>query len=102
MTDTPVIIEAPLQELWLDLDDLCRLGFVEACWLEQRLADGILLACPDAPDATRCYNVLTLTRVQRLACIERDFEAQPELAALVADLEEEIKRLNDRLRVLED
>lgn len=101
MSDTPVIIEAPLEELWLDLDDLCRLGVVEACWLEQRLADGMLLACPDAPDATRCYNALTLTRVRRLACIERDFEAVPELAALVADLEEEIRSLKARIQCLE-
>lgn len=101
MTDTTTIIEAPLQELWFDLDDLCRLGFVEACWLEQRLSDGILLACPDAPDATRCYNALTLTRLRRLACIERDFEAVPELAALVADLEEELRCVKERLRRLE-
>ncbi|MFY9478934.1 MAG: MerR family transcriptional regulator [Aquabacterium sp.] len=102
MSDITVIIEAPLEELWFDLDDLCRLGVVEACWLEQRLADGALLACPDAPDATRCYNAVTLTRLRRLACLERDFDALPELAALVADLEEEVRRLQDRLKTLED
>lgn len=102
MSDTTVIIDAPIEALWFDLDDLCRLGVVEACWLEQRLADGMLLACPEAPDNTRCYNALTLARVRRLACLERDFDAVPELAALVADLEEELQRLKDRLRCLED
>lgn len=97
----PMIIEAPLDELWFDLDDLCRLGVVEACWLEQRLADGLLLPCPGAPDAKRCYNALTLTRLHRLASLERDFDAIPELAALVADLEDEIRRLKDRLQCLE-
>jgi len=96
-----IIIEAPLDELWLDLDDLCRLGVVEACWLEQRLADGLLLSCPDAPDAQRCYNALTLTRVHRLARLERDFDAVPELAALVVDLEDEVRRLRERVRCLE-
>ncbi|MFZ5525359.1 MAG: MerR family transcriptional regulator [Pseudomonadota bacterium] len=99
--DTP-LIDASLDELWFDLDDLCRLGLVEACWLEERLASGLILACVDAPDATRCYNTLTLTRVRRLACLERDFDAVPELAALVADLEEELLRLKQRLRCLED
>lgn len=100
MNDT-MIIEAPLEELWLDLDDLCRLGVVEACWLEQRLADGLLESCRDAPNAQRCYNTLTLHRLHRLASLERDFDAVPELAALVADLEDEIKRLKDRLQRLE-
>lgn len=99
--DTTVIIEAPLEELWLDLDDLCRLGFVEACWLEQRLADGMLLACPDAPDTKRCYNHMTLNRLRRLACVERNFEASAELAALVVDLEDEVRRLRQRLQCLE-
>ncbi|HIV72834.1 MAG TPA: MerR family transcriptional regulator [Candidatus Aquabacterium excrementipullorum] len=96
------LVEATLEELWLDLDDLCRLGLVEACWLEERLADGLVLACTDAPDATRCYNAITLARVRRIACLERDFEAAPELAALVADLEDEIQRLRKRLDCLED
>lgn len=96
------LVEASLETLWFDLDDLCRLGFVEACWLEERLSSGLILACVDAPDATRCYNALTLTRVRRLACLERDFDAVPELAAMVADLEEELRHVKDRLRCLED
>lgn len=101
-TDDITLIEATLEELWFDLDDLCRLGFVEACWLEERLAGGLILACADAPDTTRCYNAITLARVQRIACLERDFAAVPELAALVADLEDEVQRLRQRLECLED
>jgi chaperone modulatory protein CbpM len=38
-----------------------------------------------------------LARARRLAAVERDFEANPELAALVADLIEEVERLKGRL-----
>jgi chaperone modulatory protein CbpM len=96
-----VIVVAPLEDLWFDLEDLCRLGFVEACWLEERLAHGLLPACEDAPDSARCYNAMTLSRLRRLACLERDFDAAPELAALVVDLEDEVRRLRDRLSMLE-
>lgn len=101
MSTADTLVQATLEELWLDLDDLCRLGLVEACWLEERLASGLILACTDAPDTVRCYNALTLARVRRIACLERDFEAGPELAALVADLEDEIQRLRQRLQCLE-
>lgn len=100
--DDDTIVQATLQELWFDLEDLCRLGLVEACWLEDRLAAGLIAACAEAPDGPRRYNALTLARVRRIACLERDFEAAPELAALVADLEDEIQRLRQRLHCLED
>ncbi|RRS05967.1 MerR family transcriptional regulator [Aquabacterium soli] len=102
MNTTEQLVEATLDDLWFDLEDLCRLGVVEACWLEERLTNGLVIACEDAPDTTRCYNHITLTRVRRLAALERDFEAVPELAALVADMECEIQRLKERLQCLED
>ena len=101
MNTHDLLVEATLDDLWFDLDDLCRLGVVEACWLEERLSSGLVIACEEAPDATRCYNHVTLTRVRRLAALERDFDAVPELAALVSDLETEILRLKKRLACLE-
>ena len=100
MSTTDTLIDATLDDLWFDLDELCRLGLVEACWLEERLADGLILACVDAPDSTRCYNAITLARVRRIACLERDFQAVPELAALVVDLEAEIQSLRRRLDLM--
>jgi chaperone modulatory protein CbpM len=38
-----------------------------------------------------------LTRARRMRQLERDFDAVPELAALVADLLEEVDRLKVRL-----
>ena len=39
-----------------------------------------------------------LRRAQRMRALERDFEAAPELAALMADMLEEIDELRARLR----
>ncbi|MBK8132759.1 MAG: MerR family transcriptional regulator [Gammaproteobacteria bacterium] len=38
-----------------------------------------------------------LLRLRRIRALERDFDANPELAALVADLVEELDRLRTRL-----
>ena len=93
-------LELLLDELWLDLDELCRMGCVEVAWARQRLDDGLLSACAEAPDPVRCYNAVTLARLRRIACLERDFDAVPELAALVADLEDELRGLRARLAAL--
>ena len=49
---------------------------------------------PDLYDSPRAE----LARARRLAALERDFDANPELAALVADLIEEVARLKRRLK----
>jgi chaperone modulatory protein CbpM len=38
-----------------------------------------------------------LLRMRRLSALERDFDANPELAGLVADLLDEVQRLRTRL-----
>ena len=45
-----------------------------------------------------CRPVEALQRVRCMVRLERDFDAVPELAALVADLQDEIERLRARLR----
>lgn len=95
-TSTPV--QALLDELWLDLDDLCRVGGVSAPWVRERVAEGLIGALPfGAGDAWR-FDAAAVRRVRCMAQLERDFDAVPELAALVADLQEEIDRLRARLR----
>ena len=44
------------------------------------------------------FDAADLRRVQRIAGLERNFDAVPELAALVADLEEELAQLRALLR----
>ena len=51
----------------------------------------------DDPAAWR-FDAIALRRVRSMVRLERDFDAVPELAALVADLEEEVQRLRAQLR----
>ena len=108
----PQAVEALLDELWLDMDALCRLAGVTEPWLRERMDAGLLLPRPLAPidrptdrpldrphDPLR-FDAADLRRARRLAGLERDFDAVPELAALVADLEDELAALRARLRRL--
>jgi chaperone modulatory protein CbpM len=97
MTRTDRLIEAALEDALLTLDDLCRVGTVSPQWVRQRIEEGLLPA-PGRDPATWRFDVVTLTRVRHMVRIERDFDAPPELAALVADLSEEIAALRAKLR----
>ena len=47
------------------------------------------------------FSSAELARARRMRQIERDFDAVPELAALVADMLDEVDRLRERLACLE-
>lgn len=93
-------VEALLDDVWLDLDELCRAAGVSAPWVRERVTEGYVVACSyGAGDAWR-FDAAALRRVRCMAQVERDFDAVPELAALVADLQDELARLRSRLRAL--
>ncbi len=92
MTETRLHIEATLEEVWLNLDDVCRLTRLPPDWVRERVSCGLLVVAFGAHDDWR-FDAQALRRAQRLAALERDFDAVPELAALVADLEDEVARL---------
>ncbi|HNT39527.1 MAG TPA: MerR family transcriptional regulator [Rubrivivax sp.] len=99
-TPTTQHVEAMLDDLWLDMDALCRAAGVDAGWVRARTAEGLLPAPPlGARDECR-FDATLLRRVRRMSRLERDFDAVPELAALVADMETEIERLRRRLEAL--
>jgi chaperone modulatory protein CbpM len=97
MTDRMGAGLAPAEEALLTLDELCALGAVSVQWVQVRVEEGLLPARGDRPPAWR-FDAVALARVRRMARMERHFDAAPELAALVADLEDEIERLRCRLR----
>jgi chaperone modulatory protein CbpM len=76
-----------------DVETLCRAAAVSPDWLRDRLAAGLL--APAAPG-----EVAWVKRVRCMRRVELDFGAGPELAALVADLGDEIARLRRRLHRL--
>jgi chaperone modulatory protein CbpM len=62
-----------------------------------RIHAELLVVEGDGPAAWRFSGSL-LRRVQHMQHMERNFDATPELAALVADLSDEIEALLQRLR----
>ncbi len=82
----------------LDVETLCRLAGVAQDWLQRHVAEGQLAMYVVSENASGWrFDAVALRRVQRLARLERDFDADPELAALVADLEEEVRTLRTSL-----
>jgi chaperone modulatory protein CbpM len=80
----------------LTLEDIARAAAVSLEWLTVRIDEG-LIAASGAAAADWRFSPGALQRVRRMSIIERDFEAGPELAALVADLLEEVDALRNRL-----
>jgi len=91
---TDALIDAMLDDVMLTLDELCRATAAPPHWVRQRVEQGLLATAPSPWH----FDAAALRRARVLWRLERDFDAVPELAALVADLEDEIDRLRARLR----
>lgn len=91
-------VQVGLDDVWLDLADLCRLAGVTEIWVRQRLDDGLLTPGRQPVVEAMRFDAGVLRRVQRMASLERDFDAVPDLASLVVDLEWELAALRARLR----
>ena len=82
---------------FLTLEQLCSVCALERDWLVVRVREGLIPALGDS-DAEWRFTATTLSRVRRMRDIERSYDAAPELAALVADMLEELDALRARLR----
>ena len=88
-----------LEDALFSLDELAFSCHVSREWIIERVHWGLLLRgdlTGTDPDAWQ-FDSRSLLRVKRIIRIERDFEGNPELAGLVADLLEEIESLRTRL-----
>lgn len=100
MTAPPVqSIEARLDEALLDLDTLCRITTVSPTWVVERVEAGLLQATEGHAAMQWRFDAVALRRVRQMRRYERDFDAVPELAALVSDLLDEIAALRAQLRM---
>jgi chaperone modulatory protein CbpM len=97
MTDRPVLIGALLEEACLTLEQLCSAGAVSPEWVHSHILEGRLRAPGDQPSQWR-FSSRDLWRVRQIRQLEIAFDAEPELAALVADLLEELDSLRTQLR----
>lgn len=96
-----------LDDVALTLAELAHACAVEPEWVVRHVGGGVLLctaegaAAPAAaaalPPASWRFASGELRRALSLLRVERDFDADEDLAALVVDLCEEVRRLRSRL-----
>ncbi|MCC6212426.1 MAG: MerR family transcriptional regulator [Burkholderiales bacterium] len=89
--------EQILEGACLTLDQLCAAAALEREWLVRRVEEGLIPATGSARAEWR-FAAIHVARARRMRDIERTYEAAPELAALVADMLEELDELRARLR----
>lgn len=80
----------------LTLEELCSACAVEPRWVIHHVEEGLLPPLTGPIDNWR-FSSACLTRTRRMRALERDFDAVPELAALMVDLLEEVEILRGRL-----
>ncbi len=97
MSDQSIHMASLLEETWLTLEQLAAACAVEPEWLMRHIDEGLFPHVESVSGVWR-FSSASLLRARRMRQLERDFDAVPELAALVADLLEEMDELRARLR----
>lgn len=97
MRDDEVLIASLLEDACLSLEQLAAACAAEPDWVIHHIEEGLIPSMPGAIDDWR-FTGAVLLRAKRMRALERDFDAVPELAALVADLLEEMDALRRRIR----
>lgn len=100
MRDDDVLVGTLIEESWLTLEQVAAASDVDAQWLRGHLEAGLFRRVECMAGIWR-FSGAALVRARRMRELERDFDAAPELAALVADLLEEMDALRARLRAHE-
>ena len=97
MTGREVAIGILLEEPCLTLEQVAAACAVERAWVVRLVEEGLFTPM-HGPEAEWRFGSAALTRARRIREIERAFDAVPELAALVADLLEEMDELRAQAR----
>ncbi|GAB2888581.1 chaperone modulator CbpM [Uliginosibacterium flavum] len=92
-----ILIGSLLDDSWLTLEQVAAACSVEPDWLILHIEEGLFPRVECLAGIWR-FSSACLHRAQRMRQLERDFDAGPELAALVADLLEEVDDLRGQLR----
>ena len=87
-----------LDETLLRLDELASSCTVTREWVIEHVHAGVLLERAGPDPGSWTFTSHDLIRAKHLYSLERQFDANPELAGLVADLFEELERLRARLK----
>jgi len=97
LRDEDILTGFVLEGRCFTLEELCTACAFEPEWLLRHIEEGLFPA-PEGERAEWRFSAISLHRARRMHAIERDFDAAPELAALVADMLEEMDELRARVR----
>jgi chaperone modulatory protein CbpM len=88
----------------LTLEQLAHACRMQPQWVVERVTTGVLQYdnvdddTPEEAPPTWRFSTHTVLRARRIAELERIFDADPQLAAMTADLLEEVRQLRRRLK----
>lgn len=99
MHEHDILSGSMMEDTWLTLEQVAAACTVEPAWLLRHLDEGLFPHAESVAGVWR-FSGPALLRARRMRQLERDFDAVPELAALVADLLEEMDDLRTRLDCL--
>ncbi len=99
MRDEDILIGSLMEDTWLTLEQIAAACTVEPVWLLRHIEEGLFPHAESVAGVWR-FSGPALLRARRMRQMERDFDAVPELAALVADLLEEMDTLRARLEYM--
>lgn len=97
MVERDAVTAVVIDEAALTIDDVAIACSVTTQWVVRHVEEGSLDCAGTRPEQWR-FSARALARARRIRAVERNFEAGPELAALVADMLDEIDALRARLR----
>lgn len=97
MDEQDVLIGTLMEDCWLTLEQLAAACSVEPDWLIRHIDEGLFPGAVSIAGTWR-FTSASLARARRMRELEVRFDAGPELAALMADLLEEMDELRARLR----
>lgn len=97
MRDDDILAGSLMEASWLTLEQVAAACSVEPAWLICHIEEGLFPHVESVAGTWR-FSGTSLLRARRMRQLERDFDAVPELAALMADLLEEVDRLRAQIR----
>ncbi|MEE9927370.1 chaperone modulator CbpM [Microvirgula aerodenitrificans] len=97
MHDEDILIGSLVEDTWLTLEQVAGACAVEPQWLLRHIEEGLFPHAESVAGVWR-FSTVSILRARRMRQLERDFDAVPELAALMADLLEEMDALRIRIR----
>ena len=100
MREDDVLTGSLMEDTWMTLEQVAAACPVAPDWLMRHTEEGLFPHAESVAGVWR-FSSASLTRARRMRQIERDFDAVPELAALVADLLEEMDTLRAQLARLQ-